>query len=282
MKATGRAGRRDAPMRSRGGRRKKWGRRKKCRLNLPQNEIGSATIVKGPRRGHDPRNPAGSSRGERLCDWRAFHALYIRRAKIVRSQLPQNEIGSATIVKGVREYGVRRNHRGHHDLHQDFQRRQVALPSQGADALRRPGTRDRPPRSARTQPQGTTAFAGSWDQGGESRRPAGRVPRIDHGVDRFFALAGPRARMASGPLSSGEGSPAGDPETSNQAAHGPRVRPRLVGAVATRSADARRRHRRRARGCGRVLLAGASGGGSLASRVGLSLGLYDSPSMTKS
>ncbi len=47
-------------------------------------------------------------------------------------------------------------------------------------------------------------------------------------------------------------------------------------------ADAPRRQRRRARGCGRVLLAGASGGGSLASRVGLSLGLYDSPSMTKS
>src|SRR5580658_142260 len=40
--------------------------------------------------------------------------------------------------------------------------------------------------TASSQPHGTTAYAGSWDQGGESKRPAGRVPRIDHGVDRFF------------------------------------------------------------------------------------------------
>ena len=80
----------------------------------------------------------------------------------------------------------------------------------------------------------------------------------------------------------GRGVAAGDPETSNQAAHGLKVHRMSVGAVATGPVDARCRQRRRARGCRRVLLAGASGGGSLASRVGLSLGLYDSPSMTKS
>jgi hypothetical protein len=47
-------------------------------------------------------------------------------------------------------------------------------------------TRRRRSLSASSQPHGTTAYAGSWDQGGESKRPAVRVPRIDHGVDRFF------------------------------------------------------------------------------------------------
>ncbi len=48
---------------------------------------------------------------------------------------------------------------------------------------------------ASSQPHGTTAYAGSWDQGGESKRPAGRVPRIDHGVDRFFTA--PRRRRGA-------------------------------------------------------------------------------------
>ena len=67
------AGRRVAPMRSRECRRRVGTAREgkivcsfaalcvttqKCRRALPQNEIGSATIIKGPRRGHQPRNPA--------------------------------------------------------------------------------------------------------------------------------------------------------------------------------------------------------------------------------
>jgi len=110
-----------------------------------------------------------------------------------------------------------------------------------------------PAHLASSQPHGTTAYAGSWDQGGESKRPAVRVPRIDHGVDRFFTA--PQRR---------EGGPG---------------HPCWRGRPERRTA---RGQRRRERGWGRVLLAGAVGGGSAASSAGLSLGRYDSPSMTKS
>ena len=124
-----------------------------------------------------------------------------------------------------------------------------------------PGTRTAPSHwlgevassAASSQPHGTTAYAGSWDQGGESKRPAVRVPRIDHGVDRFFTA--PQRR---------EGGPG---------------HPCWRGRPERRTA---RGQRRRERGWGRVLLAGAVGGGSAASSAGLSLGRYDSPSMTKS
>jgi hypothetical protein len=33
-------------------------RRRNCRRALPQNEIGSAILVKGRKHGHPPRNPA--------------------------------------------------------------------------------------------------------------------------------------------------------------------------------------------------------------------------------
>ena len=78
------------------------------------------------------------------------------------------------------------------------------------------------------------------------------MPRIDHGVDRFFTAPLGAARGWGG---AGAG---------------------VVGASAVGG------QRRRERGWGRVLLAGMAGGGLAVSRVGLSLGLYDSPSMTKS
>ena len=51
---------------------------------------------------------------------------------------------------------------------------------------------------ASSQPHGTTAFAGSWDQGDEPRRPSSRLPRIDHGVDRFFIAPQRRATSPTG------------------------------------------------------------------------------------
>jgi hypothetical protein len=94
--------------------------------------------------------------------------------------------------------------------------------------------------TASSQPHGTTAYAGSWDQGGESKRPTARVPRIDHGVDRFFTA--PQRRR-------------GAPVTPVGKAAGERMA---------------RGQRRRERGWGRVLLAGAVGGGLAASSTGLS------------
>jgi hypothetical protein len=101
--------------------------------------------------------------------------------------------------------------------------------------------------SASSHPHGTTAYAGSWDQGGASKRPALRVALIEDGVDRFFTAPGCRAWP----------------------------RPSQVASRPGRRTD--RGQRRRERGCGRVLWAGEVGGVSAASRVGLSLGRYDSP-----